>query len=61
MLYENRYMAEVVDIWCRSPGSNRDGLFSPRDFKSLASACSATPACLLYRGVLFSAVCVLLG
>ena len=31
-------------LWCRGPESNRYGDFSPRDFKSLASASSATPA-----------------
>lgn len=31
-------------VWCRSPGSNRDEPCGSRDFKSLASACSATPA-----------------
>jgi len=30
--------------WCRGPESNRHGLEGPRDFKSLASANSATPA-----------------
>ena len=30
--------------WCRGPESNRYGDHSPRDFKSLASASSATPA-----------------
>ena len=30
--------------WCRGPESNRYGLESPRDFKSLASTNSATPA-----------------
>ncbi len=30
--------------WCRGPESNRHGLKGPRDFKSLASANSATPA-----------------
>ena len=29
---------------CRGPGSNRHGSCEPRDFKSLASANSATPA-----------------
>lgn len=31
-------------MWCRRPDLNRHGPLSPRDFKSLASACSATPA-----------------
>ncbi len=35
-------------------------LVGPRDFKSLASANSATPAVLLDRGVTFYALCVLL-
>ena len=30
--------------WCRWPGSNRYDTFVSRDFKSRASACSATPA-----------------
>ena len=30
--------------WCRRPGSNRYGPFGPWDFKSQASAYSATPA-----------------
>ena len=30
--------------WCRGPESNRYGSHDPRDFKSLASASSATPA-----------------
>ena len=31
-------------LWCRWPGSNRYGIFIPRDFKSRASANSATSA-----------------
>ena len=31
-------------LWCRWPGSNRYDTFVSRDFKSRASACSATPA-----------------
>ena len=31
-------------MWCRRPGSNRHGPFGPWDFKSQASAYSATPA-----------------
>ena len=31
-------------FWCRGPESNRYGCFQPRDFKSRASASSATPA-----------------
>jgi hypothetical protein len=38
-----------LGIWCRRPDLNRYGPFEPRDFKSLASACSATPARLLDR------------
>ena len=34
----------IIIPWCRWPGSNRYGYFYPRDFKSRASACSATPA-----------------
>ena len=30
--------------WCRTPGSNRYGKLIPQDFKSWASAYSATPA-----------------
>ncbi|MDF2565396.1 MAG: hypothetical protein K0Q53_1791, partial [Massilibacillus sp.] len=29
--------------WCRGPESNRYGYYYPRDFKSRASASSATP------------------
>ena len=37
--------------WCRGPESNRYGCFQPRDFKSRASASSATPAkCLIGAG-----------
>ena len=31
---------------CRGPDSNRHGVYTPRDFKSLASTNSATPAAL---------------
>ena len=31
-------------FWCRGPESNRYGCFQPTDFKSVASASSATPA-----------------
>ena len=34
----------IDSIWCRKPGSNRYGRNLPRDFKSRASANSATPA-----------------
>ena len=50
---------EVLDIknplkikgfsFCRRPGSNRYGYFYPRDFKSRASASSATAAYGTYR------------
>ena len=30
--------------WCGQPESNRHSAFAPRDFKSLASTCSAMPA-----------------
>ena len=33
-----------IEKWCRTPGSNRYGMLLPRDFKSRASAYSATPA-----------------
>ena len=35
---------ERIAWWCRGPESNRYGCFQPRDFKSRASASSATPA-----------------
>ena len=35
--------------WCRGPESNRYGYHYPRDFKSRASASSATPAIPLER------------
>src|SRR5699024_1064602 len=31
-------------LWCRGPESNRHGSHLPQDFKSCASAISATPA-----------------
>lgn len=31
-------------MWCSHPESNRDGLYGPRDFKSLASTYSAMAA-----------------
>ena len=34
----------IVTVWCRRPESNRYGNYFPRDFKSRASASSATPA-----------------
>ena len=37
-------LAFTIKKWCRGPESNRYGDHSPRDFKSLASASSATPA-----------------
>ena len=33
-----------VPEWCGQPESNRHSTFAPRDFKSLASTCSAMPA-----------------
>ena len=39
------YSIKIVSlIWCRCPGSNRYGNLFPRDFKSRASANSATSA-----------------
>lgn len=35
---------ETYDCWCREPDSNRHGSHEPGDFKSPASANSATPA-----------------
>ena len=37
--------------WCRGPESNRYGYHYPRDFKSLASASSATAADNLKKGI----------
>ena len=37
-------LAMKENSWCRWPGSNRYGMLVPWDFKSHASACSATPA-----------------
>ena len=37
-------MEMLVFYWCRGPESNRYGYHYPRDFKSLASASSATAA-----------------
>ena len=42
--YQLLYPAIYIFVWCRRPGSNRYGTFVPPDFKSDASACSATPA-----------------
>ncbi len=36
--------ASLLLSYCRRPGSNRYGYYYPRDFKSRASASSATPA-----------------
>ncbi len=36
--------------WCRGPESNRYGSHLPQDFKSCASASSATPARFLMVG-----------
>ena len=38
--------SRIYGVWCRWPGSNRYGNFFPRDFKSRASASSATSAYL---------------
>ena len=38
------YSAIYSVPWCRWPGSNRYDALASRDFKSRASACSATPA-----------------
>ena len=39
------YSAILFSVpWCRWPGSNRYDALASRDFKSRASACSATPA-----------------
>ena len=38
--------------WCRRPESNRYGGLTPQDFKSCASAGSATPAHSLYLSIL---------
>ena len=37
--------------WCRRPGSNRYETLVSRDFKSRASACSATPAKLPVKSI----------
>lgn len=36
--------SKVYNLWCREPDSNRHGSYEPGDFKSPASANSATPA-----------------
>ena len=43
MHFALRYSCHIF-IWCRRPESNRYGYHYPRDFKSLASASSATAA-----------------
>ena len=43
MPFALRYSCHIF-IWCRGPESNRYGYHYPRDFKSLASASSATAA-----------------
>ena len=43
MHFALRYSCHIF-IWCRGPESNRYGYHYPRDFKSLASASSATAA-----------------
>src|SRR5690606_35575199 len=46
-LYPIELRAHIVyKRWCRGPESNRHGDHSPQDFKSCASASSATPAFL---------------
>src|SRR5699024_12338388 len=37
------------NIWCREPESNRYGNYLPQDFKSCASANSATPANMVFN------------
>src|SRR5699024_5291853 len=37
------------NIWCREPESNRYGNYLPQDFKSCASANSATPANMVFH------------
>ena len=41
---ELRARLKFKNKWCRGPESNRHGDHSPQDFKSCASASSATPA-----------------
>ena len=36
----------ICQEWCRGPESNRYGCLQPTDFKSVASASSATPAAI---------------
>ena len=43
ILYSLSYTTQIYE-WCRRPESNRYGYHYPRDFKSLASASSATAA-----------------
>ena len=43
-------------IWCRGPDLNRHGSHLPQDFKSCASASSATPACLVYMNYYFNKI-----
>ena len=40
--------------WCRRPGSNRYDTLVSRDFKSRASACSATPAKLPVESIRYA-------
>ena len=44
-----RYDHFDISPYCRRPESNRYGRLVPQDFKSCASACSATPADGTYR------------
>ena len=43
--YQAALLRDIYSVpWCRWPGSNRYDALASRDFKSRASACSATPA-----------------
>src|SRR6476659_7339893 len=48
-LYPIELRAHIYLKWCRGPESNRYGSHLPQDFKSCASASSATPALFLER------------
>ena len=43
-LLAHNYIILYFSSWCRGPESNRYGSHLPQDFKSCASASSATPA-----------------
>ena len=48
--YRTALLRDILLVpWCRWPGSNRYDALASRDFKSRASACSATPANCLSR------------